>query len=519
MYILRVAAFATVFLFAALGAVWAEDITLTSRDGSVEISGTLVGYDGEFYRVETEYGVLTVDGSGVICDGPACPNLSAYVAEFAISGTRTMGAVLLPALIEGFARRQGYALKREEMPGFGLAYTFYDDGGKRLSARITIRLTGSDEGFEDLLAQRADMVLSLREATAQERGMAQTAGLGDLNTPRQSRVVALDGLVPVVARENPVRRISMQQLADVYSGEITNWSALGGEDAPITLHMRDPGRGLGQAFIRQVFAQENPALSDAVIAHPTNDAMIDAVSDDPFGIGIASHSQRGFTQSLTLSGTCGFELAASPLTIKAEDYPLTVPMYLYLPARKLPRLAREFLSYLRSDAAQRVITRAGFVDLAPGEIALRDQGDRLANAIRAAGEEVGLSDLQRMITMFEGARRLSVTFRFDGGATGLNASSRSNVTLLARALASGGFDGRRLTFVGFSDGKGAAAVNQRLARERAQAVRTAVAEAAATFGAGEMDLNADAFGEALPMACDDSTWGRGVNRRVEVWIR
>ena len=81
---------------------------LTSHDGAVEITGTLLGYDGEFYRVATQFGELTVDGSGVLCDGPGCPNLSNFVAEIVFSGSSTMAEVLLPALVEGFALRNGF---------------------------------------------------------------------------------------------------------------------------------------------------------------------------------------------------------------------------------------------------------------------------------------------------------------------------------------------------------------------------------------------------------------------------
>jgi len=83
-------------------------VTLTSPDGSVEVSGTLLGFDGDFYRVDTVYGELTVDGSGVTCAGPGCPDLQNYVARLSISGSATIGDVLMPALIEGFALRQGF---------------------------------------------------------------------------------------------------------------------------------------------------------------------------------------------------------------------------------------------------------------------------------------------------------------------------------------------------------------------------------------------------------------------------
>ena len=99
------------FLLPALGL--AQDVTLTSRDGSVQISGELAGYDGEFYRVDSVYGVLTVDGSGVVCSGPACPDLTAYVAEIRMAGEPVVLDHLIPALIGAFAERNGYTAVRQ----------------------------------------------------------------------------------------------------------------------------------------------------------------------------------------------------------------------------------------------------------------------------------------------------------------------------------------------------------------------------------------------------------------------
>ena len=86
-------------------------------------------------------------------------------------------------------------------------------------------------------------------------------------------------------------------------------------------------------------------------------------------------------------------------------------------------------------------------------------------------------------------------------------------------MRAGGHDGRELVFVGFSDGVGPAAANLDIARRRAEAVRSAVEAAAETADLDRVQISARAFGEALPMACDDSAWGRQINRRVEVWVR
>jgi phosphate transport system substrate-binding protein len=194
-------------------------------------------------------------------------------------------------------------------------------------------------------------------------------------------------------------------------------------------------------------------------------------------------------------------------------------MFLYLPERRLAKVARDFLSYVRGPGAQIVIRRAGFVDQAPERISLTAQGDRIANAIEAAGPEVELEELQRMIAALRGHQRLTTSFRFEPGSTRPDAQSRSNIEQLGRALEAGVYDASRLLFVGFSDGDGPASMNRQIALRRAEAVRDAVIDAAQTANMDRVDISVAAFGEALPMACDDSAWGREVNRRVEVWVR
>ena len=519
MALLRAAFFAALFFLCFANVASAQDVTLTSPDGQVEITGTILGYDGEFYRVETRFGELTVDGSGVSCDGPGCPNLADFVAEITFSGSSSMAEVLLPALVEGFALRNGYLTDRQPMTEGHFEYSLLRSDTRRAMARFYFRVTNTDEGFADLLANEADIVMALREIRPEERERAREAGMGDMTGPKRSRVLALDAMVPVVAPSNPMRRISTPQLAQVFAGNITNWSELGGPDAPIALHLPQIGSGLAQAVEDRLLAPGTLPLAPEIARHDRTSSLPRAVATDPFAIGIASFAETGTARVLTLTGDCGFSLAASRRTIKTEDYPLTSPMFLYLPARRLPTVAREFLAYTRSPAAQIVIRRAGFVDQAPEQIAVNAQGDRFANAIRVAGPEVSLEELQRMVNRLEPMNRLTTSFRFETGSARLDAQSRANVNQLARALEAGAYDTKQLLFVGFSDGEGAAGGNRRIAQARAEAVQKAVTVAAETIDASRVTLDADAFGEALPMACDDSEWGRQVNRRVEVWIK
>ncbi len=516
---LRAAFCAALFMFCNVGAAWADDVTLTSHDGAVEIGGTLLGFDGEFYRLDTIYGELTVDGTGVICAGPGCPNLTDYVAEVTISGSESMAEVLIPALIEAFALRNGYNVERESASKTTFEYHISNGTSNKLMGKFLFNASNADEGFADLLADEADIAMSLREVRPAEVAHGKEAGLGDLNAANRSRVLALDALVPVVAPGNPVTTISPDNLASVLAGKIDNWSALGGPDAPIDLFLLTEKSGLTQAIQDQLLTPVKLRITDTAQRFARNAELTDAITRAPFGLGIVSYADTGNTQKLTLTSGCGFSLDVTRRNVKTEDYPLTSPMFLYMPARRLPKLARDFLTYTRSPSAQVVIRRAGFVDQSPEEVGISLQGDRLANAIASAGKDVTLPQLQHMIGTLSSMKRLTTSFRFQAGSSQLDAQSRSNVRQLARALENGTYDGRNLAFVGFSDGDGPAAGNLTIGETRAEAVRRAVVAAAEAANMERVDVDVLSFGEALPMACDTSAWGRQVNRRVEVWVK
>lgn len=519
MRILRAAVLAALFITGMLVPALAQDVTLTSRDGKVSVSGALLSFDGEFFRIDTIYGALTLDGTGVTCAGIGCPNLETYVAEFSIAGARSMGEVLMPALVEMFAEQSGMRVQRHVQNDTHYTYVLRQTKTGKDVARITFGMSNTDGGFAELLNSDADMVLATREITAFEAKAAYKAGLGDMKRAARSRIVGLDGLVPVVAKSNPVGMISLADLAKVFAGKVRNWQDIGGPDAPIYLHMLSPDSGLVQQFVADVMQQESLATAPSVKHHETASLVVDAVAADPFSIGITRFSEVGNAKMLALRGSCGMAFRASPRALKTEDYPLSTPLFLYTPARRLPKIAREFLAFLRSPAAQRMVRYVGFVDQDVLEIGIDDQGKRFANAIASAGDEIQITQLQRMVEILRPASRLTITFRFNAGSSSLDAQSRANVVLLARLLEAGRYDGRELMFVGFSDGKGDASVNRVIAKRRAKTVRAAVKLAATTLKPDHVTLSTEAFGEALPMACDDTEWGRQVNRRVEVWLK
>lgn len=483
----------------------AQDVTLTARDGDVSLEGTLLSFDGAYYQVDTLFGELTLDAQGVLCEGPGCPDLTRHVAEFSFAGTPIMGRRLIPALLEGFARARDLRSYREEHGDDRFTYILLDPATADPVARIGLTLSSSDAGLVSLLAGTADMALSL----------------GELDDPAvRARVIGLDAFVPVVSPHNTLTGISIPNLVAALSGEVTRWDALdGADDMPIRLHAHAEGTGFQHAMEARLLGPGNLPMADTAARHATPLMLASRVARDPLALGVTLASQSGGATALPLTGPCGFAQSATALSVKAEDYPLTLPLLLHTRAERLPLMAREFLDYLTTAQAQRIIRRIGFIDMGPEAIDLEDQGRRLANAIAAAGDEVTLEDLQALVDVLRGTQRLSSTFRFGQGETGLDAPSRENVRNLARALEAGLHDGRELVFVGFTDGDGPAHVNRRIAEERATAVRDAVRDAAPLLLPDRVTLRVAAFGEAMPIACDDSEQGRRSNRRVEVWLR
>lgn len=504
-------------LFCCAPVVLAQDsVDIRAQGGDLALSGQVLGYDGRYLRVRTDQGDVTLDYDRVTCAGAACPDPARFVDQVRFSGTDRLGGLILPAMVEGYARARGLTARRVDET---LATYRYDlsDGDGAAVARLSFRLTTTEAGFADLIAQRADIVMAAREITAAEAESARGAGLGPLGAPARVRIIAFDALVPLVSPANPVTEIGLDDLARAYAGEITNWQMLGGADQPIELHLVDPQTGLAQGFVQDVLAATGRSLSGAVTVHPGDQSVVSVVMRSPAALGVASFEMTGNAVPLPLIGRCGLRTRADIGTVRTGDYPLTMPLFLYLPMRRLGPVAQDFLDWTVTAEAHLVLKRIGVPGQDAVPIPIAVQGERLAAAIATAGEDVGLEALQRMVRTMQGHHRLSPTFRFEDGQSELDPASRAHVRGLAQAIRDGTHDGQDLLLLGFSDGRGPAAINQRLAQSRAEAVRAAVLSVLGGTLPEGVSLRSVAMGEVLPIGCDDTLWGRQMNRRVELW--
>lgn len=487
----KVRAVAAGLILALSGVAAVADVTLTAKSGTVTVTGKLTGFDGEFYDLETPDGPVTIDARSVTCAGADCPPADAMVSRFALAGT-SVAPGLMTALMESFALSQEADLSVSDT-------RLTVSSGQEVLAEIDILPDGGDTAA----APTADApVLRLTDTAPGDQGRAT--------------VIARDAVVAGVAATNTIDGLSTDQIAAVAAGTITNWSALGGPDAPINLHAAPLPAG-AEAAARA--AGWMPGDTTQKTTHARTVDAADEAANDPYGIAILPLSGLRRAKALALRGSCGISVAADGFNTLTGAYPVVFDLAVERPAIRMPVFAREFLEFLDSDAARNVIADFGFVPIAVTDRALDNQGQRLANMILTIGDEVSLADAQALARMMSGAKRLSPTFRFRPGSTRLDSASRASAGAFAAELRLGRYADKVVVLAGFSDAAGGAAQNARLSAKRAEAVRDALMAEATDGALDDVTFEVQGYGEAAPLVCEDDAAGAAVNRRVEVWVR
>jgi phosphate transport system substrate-binding protein len=164
-------------------------------------------------------------------------------------------------------------------------------------------------------------------------------------------------LALIVNKDNPVTDLTLEQIKDIYSGNITNWSQVGGNDSAISLFNREDGSGTLEVFREKVLEKQNGKNG---VAYNSSSAIIDAVGYDKNAIGYVSFSAvNNKVKYLKIDGT---ELTVS--NIKNNKYPLVRPLYyVYNSSLPLSDQAQGFLDFVLSEEGQRIIATHGYAPI------------------------------------------------------------------------------------------------------------------------------------------------------------
>jgi len=501
----------------------AEVVTLSASDGSVSIKGNMLGLDEGFFIIETALGTMRVDSAGVICEGEACPAPPADL-DVHVAGSEAIGLKLMPALVAGFATGQGGMAETEagghdgDEEGATLITLMAEEGFGDLIGHFEVVPSDTDTGLFALLEGEAQVAMSSRRIRPAEARRFASIGGGNMISPEQERVIAVDSLVIIVNPQNEASSITMTDLDGIYSGRITNWSELGGRDVPIVAFGREGGSGSGSVFEARIFEKSGRRRAATVQETNSNEEMITAVNADVGGIGFVGFAFQEGTKHLAIGSECGIVSHPDAFTAKAEEYPLERRLYLYNRADTTSEVSQEFLNFAISPDADDVISKAGFIGLGVLRANQANMNGRLGDMIANTVVPAELPLMRELAVDMLQFDRLSTTFRFASGSSQIEAKSLVDLDRLVSYL--GEFDEEiEIALVGFSDSDGSFAANQSLSASRAQLVADAIQTIAGDKINSNVLITSRGYGELAPSACNTSLDGKRINRRVEVWIR
>ncbi len=250
---------------------------------------------------------------------------SAHADKLVIKGSDTLGAKLVPQLAEAF---------RAQNPG----------------TTFEISAEGSTTGIAAIIDGTANIGMASRRAKITEISEA-TAN----NVKMSPTVVAFDGIGVIVNSNNPLSKLTMKQVEQIFTGDVTDWSAVGGKGGTISLYTRNTSSGTYSDFKEMAMSKRDYAASSQKMAG--NEQIAAEVAKNPNGIGYVgiAYTKASGIKSLMLNG-----VTLSPGSIKAHSWPLWRPTFFYTNGAPTG-LAKKFVDFTLSSAGASIISQVGFV--------------------------------------------------------------------------------------------------------------------------------------------------------------
>ena len=410
-----------------------------------------------------------------------------------IHGSGVLGAQLVPALVRGWMADIGYgAISTRTIDATRIEIRGVRDGEPLI---VEIESRGTTAGFADLIANKAEICMSTRRPTLEEKKAAWL--LGDLTGSEQEWVAAFESQSVVVAPGNPSTTISLSQLKSVLSGQTRNWRALGGSEAPIHLH-RGRGANAEEPLLAASAGAGGRAAPPEVFEHANDAEAVAALAADPNGIAIiASATHAGAAKVLAIDAGAR-AIAPDPLLIATEDYPLQRRLYFHT-GQLVTALGRGFLTWALSDAGQAVVRDSGFAAVGIGAPERRVPPEASADYAKTV----------------ERATRLPTTLRFaTQGLDLFDSRARADLDRITALMKRPENAGRKLVVIAFTNPDPRDPLETLWRSERrAELVASELRR---------MDnrvILVRGLGGELPVADPQQPDARARNERAEIWVQ
>ncbi len=239
------------------------------------------------------------------------------------------------------------------------AEAFMDEYG----GSVTVSGGGSGTGISEAINGLNDIGNASRAAKDTEKDEA-----ADLGIELEEVVVAIDAICVVTSGNiTGVDDLTIQQLSDIFRGEITNWSEVGGPDTQIVLASRDSSSGTYEYFLERVVQIdkefEDYTFAATALALQSNADVVNTVADNDntigyIGLGYLKEAVDGGAKLVNVEG-----IEPSLDTARSGEYPISRPLYNYYRKGDLSDIGQAYLDFLLSDEGQALVQSAGFVPL------------------------------------------------------------------------------------------------------------------------------------------------------------
>ncbi len=251
--------------------------------------------------------------------------LPAFAGTIVIKGSDTLGAKLVPQLAEAFK-------------------------AKHPETNFNIAAEGSATGIAAIIDGTAQIGMSSRKVELTEQGAAQAKGVTFFPT-----VVAHDGIAVVVNEKNPVAKLTKKQVEQIFTGDITDWSAVGGNAGTISVYTRNTSSGTFKDFKTMAMKKRDYAASSQKMAG--NEQIVGEVGKNENGAGYVglAYTKAPGVKVAVIEGT---EL--SDENVRTGKYPYSRETYFYTNGAPTGEV-KSFVDFVVSEEGQAIARQVGFV--------------------------------------------------------------------------------------------------------------------------------------------------------------
>ncbi len=251
----------------------------------------------------------------------------AHAGKLVIKGSDTLGSKLVPQLAEAFKAANP-------------------------DTKFEIAAEGSTTGFTALIDGTADIGMASRLAKPAEISAATSKGI-NLNPT----VVAHDGITVIVNSNSPVKKLTKQQVEQIFTGDVTDWSAVGGAAGKISVYTRNTSSGTYSDWKELAMKKRDYAPSAQKLAG--NEQIVSEVAKNPNGIGYVglAYSHEAGIHAVSVDG-----VEPTDANVKSKAWAYSRPTFYYTNGTPTGE-AGAFLNFTLSPAGQAIVKQVGFVKI------------------------------------------------------------------------------------------------------------------------------------------------------------